>query len=145
MECKQLYNIDTNTLIILYPKGMILEVRDSFIHAYPMEKERFTVLYLLGVSYPHVVTYTEIIDILSSVDIEIETKKLKLLVKDLKKELRGYNVRNLIVSIKKTGYAISNKWVEPNSVHERKDNKLINYVRRMCGIVAMVNKQDTKG
>lgn len=144
MECKQLYNIDTNTLISLYPRAMILEVRDSFIHSYPMEKERFTVLYLLSVSHPHVVTYAEIIDILTSVDIEVETKKLKLLVKTLKQELRNYGVRNLIVSIKNTGYAISNKWVEPNSVYERKDNKLINYVRRMCGIVAMANKHDTE-
>jgi DNA-binding response OmpR family regulator len=122
---------------------MILEVRQSFSHTHPLAKDKFIILYTLFLSHPHMLTYGEILDVLATVDLDIrKVTELKKLVKALKLELQLYGVNKLIISIKNNGYAISNKWVEPDKIKEPKDSKLLNYVRRMCGIAANMANND---
>lgn len=137
MHNKSLYHIDTDTLINLNPKGMILEVKRDFSLTYKMEKTKFTVLYLLCISHPHIVSYEEITEILETVDIELKGKgAINTVVKELKAELRSYKVRNLIINIRKQGFAISNKWVEPTDVTSRSQRRsFMNYIRKLCAQV----------
>lgn len=137
MEVKQLYHIDSDTLISMYPRGMILEVKKGYTLTYRMEKRPFSILFLLSISHPHVVTYEEISDILDSIGIELkDVDKINKKVIKLKKELKSYGVKNLIVSVKGVGYAISNKWVEPQSLRACfKNNQVTNYIKRLCGLV----------
>lgn len=139
MKCKQLYHIDSNTLISLYPKGMILEVKKDFSITYRMQKSKFAILLLLAISHPHIVTYQEVSEILESVDIKVnDVSKLDKEIRKLKKELKSYNVRNLVISIKGVGYAISNKWVEPIGITTNKREKgFMDYIRKLCGIATL--------
>lgn len=139
MDCKQLYHMDTNTLISLYPKGMILEIKRDYVTTYRLEKTKFAILLLLTISHPHVVTYQEISEVLESVDINItEISKLNKKVKGLQKELKSYGVKNLIITIKGIGYAISNKWIEPIGIPTRKkSNAFMRYIRKLCGIATI--------
>lgn len=138
MRCKSLYHIDTDTLITLNPKGMILEVKSGYTIDCRMEKTKFTVLYLLCISHPHVVSYEEITDILETVDIELKKKSgINAVIKELRAELKSYKVKNLISTIRGTGFVISNKWVEPTdagSVSRRQI--LMNYIRKLCAQVS---------
>lgn len=135
MKCKQLYNVNKDILISLYPKDLVLEVKKDFATAYHLDKTNFTILYALAISHPHVVTYEEISKILDSVDIELKeftliTKQLQL----LKKELMSYGINNLIISIRGVGYAISNKWVEPNSItHKQVRRSFSSMFRKIYG------------
>jgi tetrahydromethanopterin S-methyltransferase subunit A len=137
MEVKQLYHIDNDTLISMYPKGMILEVKKEYTLTYRMDKLPFAILFLLSISHPHIVTYEEISDILESIDIELkDVDKINKKVVRLRKELKSYGVKHLIVSVKGVGYAISNKWVEPQSLKACfKNSQVSNYIKRLCGLV----------
>lgn len=139
MDCKQLYHMDTDTLISLYPKGMILEVKKSYVTTYRMEKTKFAILLLLTISHPHVVTYQEVSEVLETVDIKIvDINKLSKKVKSLQKELKSYGIKNLIITIKGVGYAISNKWIEPIGIPTRKkNNAFMKYIRKLCGIATI--------
>jgi len=134
MRNKSLYHIDTDTLITLNPKGMILEVKKEFSLTFRLDKTKFTVLYLLCISHPHVVSYAEITEILETVDIELKSKKsINTLIKDLRAELKSYQIRNLIINIRGTGFAISNKWVEPTDVRSVSRRRIfMNYIRKLC-------------
>jgi len=137
MRNKSLYHIDTDTLITLNPKGMILEVKREFSLTFRLDKTRFTALYLLCISHPHVVSYTEITDIMETVDIDLKSKKdINTVIKELKTELKSYQVKNLIIGIRGTGFAISNKWVEPTDIRSVSRRKiLMNYIRKLCAQV----------
>lgn len=141
MKCKQLYNINKDVLISLYPKDLVLEVKKDFSTAYHLDKTNFTILYALAISHPHVVTYEEISKILDSVDIELkEFDELNKQVQFLKKELTTFGVNKLIISIKGIGYAISNKWVEPNSItHKAPRRNFLNSFRKIYGLAVNRN------
>jgi hypothetical protein len=133
VDNKQLYNIETDTLITLYPKPMVLEVKQDFIQTYHLDKFNFTVIYLLAVSRPNIVTYQDFFHAFNKIDIDIKSQKpLDLLIIKLKKELKDYSIKDFIIKIKKTGYTISNKWVEPCSMMQSKRNqKFLKIMQRL--------------
>lgn len=136
-EEKQLYHMGSDTLITLFPKGMILEVKQKYTLSYRMEKVPFSILFLLAISHPHVVQYKEISEVLESVDIELkDVDDISKNIKKLKKELKSYGVKKLIINVKGVGYAISNEWVEPQSLRANfRRGQLTNYIKRLCGLV----------
>jgi len=137
MKTKQLYHINSDTLISLSPKGMILDVRQKYSITYRMKKVPFSMLFLLAISHPHVCTYKEISEVLSSVDIDLsDVKQINKCIKELKADLKSYGVKKIIVNVKGVGYAISNEWVEPQSLKTNfKTNNIQEYIKKLCGVV----------
>jgi len=129
---KRLYNIETDTLITLYPKSMVIEVKRDFIQSYHLNKTDFTILYLLVILHPGIVTYQDFFYAFSKAGIDISSNKDidKIIIK-LRKELRSYKVKNFIIKIKKTGYAISNKWIEPSEATEiKRKQKFLKVIKK---------------
>jgi DNA-binding winged helix-turn-helix (wHTH) protein len=137
MNTKQLYHMASDTLITLHPKGMIVEVKSEFTLCYRMEKMPFSILFLLAISHPHIVTYKEISEVLESVNIELkDVDKIDKAIKVLKKELKSYGIKKLIIVVRGVGYAISNEWVEPQSLRANfKKGQITNYIKKLCGLV----------
>jgi DNA-binding winged helix-turn-helix (wHTH) protein len=142
MSSKQLYHIETNTLIILYPKGMILEVRCRHNAIYNMDKTAFSILYLLCISHPHLVKYDEILEILESIQItDMDVTKLDKEVTKLKKYLKKCGVKNLIINIKGMGYTISNSWVEPGAIRNKTTkNKFSTYFKKIWKVAMPLSR-----
>lgn len=127
MDSRQLYNIETDTLIKLNPKNLGLTVKNGYVQQYFLNKTQFAISYFLCISRPHVVEYKDFKRVLEDIGIAYPgNKKFTQEVSAFKKLLASYGVRDLIVKVRGHGYTISNKWVPPeqhttNSRKERSD------------------------
>lgn len=131
-----LINIETDTLISLYPKGMVLEVKNSFVQRYYLSKERFVFLYFLVQYRPHAVNYKELTSIFESVDKHfLHRKDMDKSILALKKELKSYGVSDFIVKVKKVGYCVSNKWVPPQEHTEEAVQKRWANLSKLVNII----------
>lgn len=143
MEFKQLYNIETDILITLHRKGMILEVRSAFTQTHRLDKLNFTILFLLAISHPYMVSYEEIIQVLEAVNINTiqKHKDVDSKISNLKKDLHKLGIKNLVIKYKKIGFAISNKWIEPGQINTNPtDRKFLQYFKRLWGLAAKAIK-----
>jgi DNA-binding winged helix-turn-helix (wHTH) protein len=135
MEYKQLYNVDDDVLITLYPSVLRLEVKGEFVQNYQLDAVSFTIIFLLCASRPDLVTYRELIEILQSVGIPLDNnKELEQFIYTLQKRLSTYKVRNFIAHVKKKGYGISKNWVDPIEA-KRKTRRLLHYVKKIYSLV----------
>ncbi len=114
MDCIQLYNIETGTLIKLNPKNLGLTVNDGYVQQYFLSKPQFAIIYFLCISRPHIVEYNDFKRALEDIGLTYPgNKKFIHEVSVLKKILVSYGVKALIVKVRGHGYTISNKWVPP--------------------------------
>ena len=135
MGNKQLYNIETDTLVTLYRKNMILEVKHDFTQIYHLKKTEFAIIYLLAISHPHIVNYKDFLHVLESLGEDILLiKQLDKLISVLKKELKSYGVKDFIIKVKRTGYAISNKWVVPSSPEAKSGQHFLKFVKKFLPV-----------
>jgi DNA-binding winged helix-turn-helix (wHTH) protein len=145
-ECKQLYNLETHVLISLYHKTQSIEVRHQFSQTYFLNTKEFAVLFLLALSHPKIVSYMEVIKALNVYGIKIKDEKdLKSIVNKLKITLLSFKVTNLIIHIRKTGYVISNKWVEPTEYEDKRlFNKILKYFKKLSAQLTPTYRMKTK-
>lgn len=135
MEYKQLYNVDDDVLITLYPSVLRLEVKGEFVQNYQLDAVSFTIIFLLCASRPVLVTYKELIEILQSVGIPLKNnKELEYFIYTLQKKLTTYKVKNFIIQVKKKGYGISKNWVDPIEA-KKKNRRLMHYVKKIYSLV----------
>ncbi len=135
MEYKQLYNVDDDVLITLYPSVLRLEVKGDFVQNYQLDAVSFTIIFLLCASRPDLVTYKELIEILRSVGIPLDNaKELDSFIHILQKKLSSYRVKHFIVHVKKKGYGISKNWVDPIEAKKR-TRRLMHYVKKIYSLV----------
>lgn len=143
MKTVFLVNIEDETLISLDPKGLVLEVKESFSHVHYLSKEHFAFLYFLAQSRPHAVHYKQLKEIFDVIDVHFENRKM--LDKDIsnfKRELRSYGVRNLVEKVKKVGYCISNKWVSPEEHTKEASKKRWDSLAKLVNVIApMMTKE----
>ncbi len=131
MESKQLYSLETNTLLTLHPKTLTIEVRQQFSQLYYLETNEFAVLYLLAECRPRVRTYSDIISSLPNIEIASK-KELMAGMTKLRSKLLSFKVKNLIVHARGKGYAISDKWLEPAECEDNKMfNNILKYFKRL--------------
>lgn len=123
MECRQLYNIEDDTLVTFHPKKLCLEVKNNFSQCYFLDREAFAVLYYLVISYPHPSSHKDIKEMLEDLDIEYPGNvKFDKYMQLLKRLLLAYGIKDMITYVKGYGYAINNKWVPPEN-HTKKQRK----------------------
>ena len=135
MEYKQLYNVDDDVLITLYPSVLRLEVKGDFVQNYQLDAVSFTIIFLLCASRPDLVSYRELIEILQSVGIPLDNaKELDSFIQILQKKLSSYRVKHFIVHVKKRGYGISKNWVDPIEA-KKKTRRLMHYVKKIYSLV----------
>lgn len=143
MEYKQLYNVDDDILITLYPGILRLEVKSEFVQNYQLDAVSFTVIFLLCASKPELVTYKELIEILASIGVPLNnTKELENFIHALQNKLSTYRVRHFIIHVKKRGYGISKNWVDPIEA-KKKTRRLINYVKKIYSLVNTSTKHNS--
>ncbi len=124
MESRQLYNIETETLIKLNPKNLGLTVKNSYIQQYFLSKDQFAVVYFLCISRPHVVEYKDFKRVIEDIGLVYQGKKeFTKYMSVFRKLLMSYGVHDLIVKVRGFGYTISNKWVPPE-LHTENSRKL---------------------
>jgi DNA-binding winged helix-turn-helix (wHTH) protein len=124
VDSKQLYNIETDTLIKLTPKDLGLMVKNAYVQQYFLNKDQFAILYFLCISCPHVVKYDDFKKVLEDIGLTYQGKKeFTKYMNNLKKVLKMYKVHDLIIKVGEFGYAISNKWVPPE-FHTTSSRKL---------------------
>ena len=135
MEQKRLYNIETDTLIILTPKDLSLEIAGDYIQIHYLAKPKFATIYCLALSKPHIVYHDDFQKMFHDIDIQYESnKEFDKFVKSLENELSGLGVKNLISHIKKHGYAIGTQWVFPHeNTKKYKRTRLLKYLK-MIGL-----------
>ena len=134
MSARQLYNIETDTLITLNPKNLGLGVKGVYSQFYFLKTEEFAILYFLCVSRPYAVRYKEFAKALEDIGICYPgNKKFNKDISDFKKLLLSYGVKELIVKVRGYGYKISNKWLPPElhkkEVNKNRFNKIIKLVQ----------------
>jgi DNA-binding winged helix-turn-helix (wHTH) protein len=138
MTTKCLYNLEDQTLIILNPKGMILDVKKDTHLVYKLSKKDFAIIYLLTISHPDIVRLKEFNLVLGEIGIEFKNHTvLQNDIKRIKKELQSFGINKFIIKIKRVGYAISNIWVEPSSMRPSLSNtmKMKKFLKATFGII----------
>ncbi|MDF3048314.1 MAG: hypothetical protein K0R73_1432 [Candidatus Midichloriaceae bacterium] len=137
MSARQLYNIETDTLITLNPKNLGLGVKGVYSQFYFLKKEEFVILYFLCISRPHTVSYKDFAEALEDMGICYPgNKKFSKDILGFKRLLFSYGVKDLIVKVRGRGYKISNKWVPPE-LHRKEGRKsrftkVIRLVQTVC-------------
>lgn len=135
MEYKQLYNLEDDTLITLYPSLLRLEVKGEFVHNYQLDAVSFTIIFLLCASRPEFVTDKELKEILGSIGVTMHNAKdLERFTLALQRKLNSYKVKNFIIHIKRKGYGISKLWVDPINA-KKKPKKFMTYIKKIYGLV----------
>ncbi|MCE2992295.1 MAG: hypothetical protein LW825_05180 [Candidatus Jidaibacter sp.] len=138
MSARQLYNIETDTLITLNPKNLGLGVKGVYSQCYFLKKEDFAILYFLCISRPHVVGYKDFSRAFEDIGIQYPgNKKFDKNISNFKKLLVSYGVKDLIVKVRGYGYVISNKWVPPELNKKEARNTRFNKLIRLVETVFM--------
>jgi DNA-binding winged helix-turn-helix (wHTH) protein len=134
MDYKQLYNLEDDTLLTLYPSILRMEVKSEFVQNYQLDAISFTIIFLLCATKPAIVTYKELIEILAKIGVSLNNSRdLEYFIHSLQKRLSTYRVKNLIIHIKRKGYGISRDWVDP--IEAKKRRRLIQYVKKIYSLV----------
>lgn len=136
MEIKKLYNIETDTLIILNPHNFELLIKKDFIQTCYLEIEQFTIIYFMCICHPNAVKFNDFKTVLTDLGFKYPGKKVFINhMSDLKKGLYKHGIKDFIIKVQGYGYIISNKWVFPddNSENLRKHkfsnfNKLLEFI-----------------
>lgn len=136
MNIRQLYNIETDTLLALNPKDLSFHVKGEFSHFYFASVEKFAIVYFLFNAYPHVVSYKEFSIIFDELHLECKDRRaFDKRMTAIKKELTSHGVKDLIVKVRGHGYGISNKWVPPEQNTESKRKARFAKLSKLLGVV----------
>jgi DNA-binding winged helix-turn-helix (wHTH) protein len=138
MQVRQLYNIETDTLLTIHPKGGMIEVRNGFTASYCLPLQEFSFIFVLCSTHPEIITNYQLIEVFKIIGCPVADKKeLKTIAKKLRADLKKLGIRDLIVEVRRIGFVVSNKWVTPIDADKYKQkSRITNYIKKLCGAMS---------
>ncbi len=130
-----LVNIETDTVVSLYPNARSVEIKGSYSQCFYLDDKLFLCIYLLFLAYPHTLMYNDFLYALEEIDHDIQTnKQIDKLIIILKQEFKNAGIKELIIKVKRKGYAISNKWIKPADHSVKQARKRFMRILKFCNV-----------